>query len=266
MKKLIYFLLIFVFVISTHLTFAQSDTKKIAEEVITAYKTKDADLLKKHATGMLIYVINDDFFESDDGKPLVEIAKKWDGKIKEIRYSKDNVMGKEVLLASVYFSDNPNGNLNVVMLSSFDKSAWKAFALGITDISREEFEQGETSLEATSADKAADAETLADSKIAAERAGYSIEMANGDIFESPSNEMIKEALKSLNDDNFFMTLSGKDGFIQTSTSEQGFIVQYSDGGGMFEAEEYFSLDKLEEIFIAYINQQDWKKMTTWVEM
>jgi hypothetical protein len=35
---------------------------------------------------------------------------------------------------------------------------------------------------------------------------------------------------------------------------------------MFEAEEYFSLDKLEEIFIAYINQQDWKKMATWVEM
>jgi hypothetical protein len=63
-----------------------------------------------------------------------------------------------------------------------------------------------------------------------------------------------------------MILSGKDGFIQTSTSEQGFIVQYSDEDGMFEAEEYFSLDKLEEIFIAYVNQQNWKKMATWVEM
>ncbi|MGC9375061.1 MAG: hypothetical protein ACP5DQ_08490 [Bacteroidales bacterium] len=266
MKKLIYFLLMFVFVISTHFTFAQGDAENIAKDIIKAYQNKDADLLKKHATGVLMYAINDDFFESDDGKPLVEIAKKWDGKIKEIRYSKGDVMGKEVLLASAYFSDNPNGNFNVVILSSFDKSAWKAFALGITDIPREEFEQGETNLEATSDDKAADAETPVDSKMAAERAGYSIEMANGDIFESPSDEKIKEALKSLNDDNFFMTLSGKDGFMQTTTSEQGFIVQYSDEGGMFEAEEYFSLDKLEDIFIAYINQQDWKKMATWVEM
>ena len=260
MKKLIYFQLIFGFLISAHLTFAQGNAEKIAKEVITAYKTKDADLLKKHATGILMYAINDNFFESDDGKPLVEIAKQWDGKIKEIRYSKGDVMGNEVLLASAYFSDNPNGNLNVVILSSFDKSDWKAFALGITDISREEFEQGEASIEATSAQK------IVDTKTATDRAGYTIEMANGDIFESPSDEKIRESLGSLNDDNFFMILNGKDGFIQTSTSEQGFIVQYSDEGGMFEAEEYFSLDKLEDIFIAYINKQDWKEMATWVEM
>ena len=266
MKKLIYLPLIFVFFISINLTFAQGDAKTIAKEVIKAYQKQDAELLKKHASGMMMYVIKDSFFESDDGKPLVKIAKQWDGKIKEIRYEKGDVMGKEVLLASAYFSDNPNGNLNVVILSSMDNSDWKAFALGISDISREEFEQGETSIEATAAEKTVDAETTADSKMAANRPDYSIEMANGDMFESPSDEKIKEALESLNDDNFFMTLSGKDGFIQTSTSEQGFILQYSDEGGMFEAEEYFSLDKLEDIFIAYINQQDWKEMATWVEM
>jgi len=266
MKKLIYLPLIFIFFISVNLTYAQGDAETIAKEVIKAYKNKDADLLKKHATGMMVHIINDNFFESDDGKPLVDIAKQWDGKIKEIRYEKGDVMGNEVLLSSAYFSDNPNGNLNVVILSSFDNSAWKAFALGITDISKEEFEKGKTSIEATAADKTVDAETPADSKTAADRVGYSIEMANGDMFESPSDEKIKEALESLNDDNFFMTLSGKDGFIQTSTSEQGFILQYSDEGGMFEAEEYFSLDKLEDIFIVYINQQDWKEMATWVEM
>jgi len=266
MRKWILIQLVFVFLISINQSFAQGDAENIAKEVIKAYQNKDVELLKKHATGMMMLAINDGFFESDDGKPLVDIAKQWDGKIKEIRYSKGDVMGKEVLLASAYFSDNPNGNLNVVILSSFDKSDWKAFALGITDISKEEFEKGKTSIEAIAADKTVDAETPADSKTAADRAGYSIEMDNGDIFESPSDEMIKEALKSLNDDNFFMTLSGKDGFIQTTTSEQGFIVQYSDEGGMFEAEEYFSLDKLEEIFIAYINQQDWKEIATWVEM
>ncbi|MEE4196151.1 MAG: hypothetical protein V2I54_00775 [Bacteroidales bacterium] len=260
MKKLIYLSLVFIFLIPSYLTFAQGDVETIAKEVIKAYKNQDAGLLKKHASGMMMYVINDSFFESDDGKPLVDIAQQWTGKIKEIRYSKGDVMGKEVLLASVYFSDNPNGNLNVVILSSFDKSDWKAFALGITDISREEFEQGETSLGSPSADKSIETKTDVN------REGYSIEMANGDMFENPSDKKIIEALQSLNDDNFFMILSGKDGFIQTSTSEQGFIVQYSDEDGMFEAEEYFSLDKLEEIFIAYVNQQNWKKMATWVEM
>jgi len=175
------------------------------------------------------------------------------------------VMGNEVLLSSAYFSDNPNGNLNVVILSSFDNSAWKAFALGIDNVSKKEFNQGATSIGAASAEKSA-AENSAEAKKAPNRADYSIEMANGDIFESPSDKTIKEALESLNDDNFFMTLSGKDGFIQTSTSEQGFIVQYSDEGGMFEAEEYFTLEKLVDIFIAYINQQDWKEMATWIEM
>ncbi|MGM0504384.1 MAG: hypothetical protein ACQESQ_07165 [Bacteroidota bacterium] len=265
MRKLIYLPLLLVFFISINLTFAQGDAESIAEEVIKAYQNQDADLLKKHASGMMVNVITDSFFESNEAKPLVKIAKQWDGKMKEIRYSKGDVMGKDVLMALAYFSDNPNGNLNVVILSSFDNSAWKAFALGIDNVSREEFNQGTTSIGAASAEKTA-VENSAKAKKAANRADYSIEMANGNIFESPSDKKIKEALKSLNDDNFFMILNGKDGFIQTSTSEQGFIVQYSDEGGMFEAEEYFSLDKLEDIFIAYINQQDWKEMATWIEM
>jgi len=265
MRKLIDLLLLFVFFISINLTFAQGDAESVAEEVIKAYQRQDADLLKKHVSGMMMYVVNDDFFESDDGKPLVDIAKKWDGRIKEIRYSKGDVMGKDVLMALAYFSDNPNGNLNVVILSSFDKSAWKAFALGIDNVSKKEFNQGATSIGAASAEKAA-AKNSAETQKIANRADYSIEMANGDIFESPSDQKIEEALQSLNDDNFFMILSGKEGFIQTSTSEQGFIVQYSDEGGMFEAEEYFTFEKLVDIFIAYINQQDWKEMATWIEM
>lgn len=259
MKKWILIQLVFVLIISISQCFAQGDAEAIAKEVIKAYKNKDADLLKKHATGMMMYVINDNFFESDDGKPLVEIAQQWDGKIKEIRYEQGDVMGNEVLLASAYFSDNSNGNLNVVILSSFDQSDWKAFALGISDISRVEFEKGAKSIEATSTEKNT-------GHVKTNRTGYSIEMANGDIFENPTDKKVKDALKSLNDDNFFMILNGKDGFMQTSTSEKGFIVQYSNNAGMFEAEEYFSFDQLVDIFIAYINNQNWKEMGNWIEM
>jgi hypothetical protein len=265
MKRSIYFTLIFMFLISINEGFAQGNAEAIAKEVIKAYKNEDADLLKKHASGMVVHLINDGFFESD-GKPLVEIAQQWNGKIKEIRYTKGDMMGSELLLASAYFGDNPNGNLNVVILSSLEKADWKAFALGITDVSREEFEQGATSIEATSAKEAPKAKEAPEAKQATNRTGFSTEMANGDMLKNPSDEQIKTSLQSLNDDNFFMTLEGEDGFLQTTISGSKYIVQYSDDDGMFEAEEYFTLEQLIDIFIAYINKQNWKEKASWNKM
>jgi hypothetical protein len=261
MRKLICFQLVFVLLLSFNQVAAQGDAEKTAKEVIEAYKNEDFALLKKHLTGMMLNVIDDDFFESDDGKPLVEIAQQWDGTIKEIRYEKNDMMGNEVLLASAYFSDNPNGNLNVVLLSSFDQSDWKAFASGLTDISKEEYEKAATSMEATAEKKEPVAE------VAANRSDYSIEMATGDIIEGPTDEKVKESLKTLDDDNFFMTLNGKDDFLQTTISEKGYIVQHGGGDdGMFEADDFFTFEQLVDIFIAYINEQNWKEMANWNEM
>lgn len=254
--------MVFALILISESIVAQGNPESVAKDVIKAYKTKDVDLLKKHMTGMMLYVINDGFFDSDDGKPLAEIASKWDGTIKEMRYSKGDVMGKEVLLASAYFSDNPNGNLNVVILSSFEKADWKAFAYGITDISREEFEEGSKEL---SGDKQV-SEEIVDKPEKDGHSGFSIEMANGETYENPSTEKLIESLKSLNDDNFFLTLNSKDGFLQTSTSEKGYIVQYSNHEGMFEAEAYFTIEMLLEIFKAYIDNGNWKEKATWVEM
>ena len=260
MRKIICLQLVVALLLSFNQVAAQGDAEKTAKKVIEAYKNEDIALLKKQVTGMMLHAINDDFFESDDGKPLVAIAQQWDGTIKEIRYEKGDVMGNEVSLASAYFSDNPNGNLNVVLLSSFDQSDWKAFALGLTDISKEEFEQGATSLEATSAKKAPA------SGMAVNRSDYSIEMASGDIFESPTDEKVEESLKTLDDDNFFMTLNGKDDFLQTTISEKGYIVQHGGDDGMFEADDFFTFEQLVDIFIAYINEQNWKEKAKWNKM
>ena len=236
--------------------FAQGEAEKAAKEILKAYKTKDVDLLKKYMAGIMVYAINDGFFEGNDGKPLVEIAEQCDGEIKEIRYSQGDIMGKKVLLASAYFSDNPNGNLNVVILSSYEKSDWKAFTYGIVDISKEEFEQG--SKEITGENK--------EEKKASDHSAYSIEMASGDIYENPTTEKMIELLKSLNDDNFYLILNSEEGFMQTSTSDQGYIVQYSHDDGMFEAEAYFTMEMLIDIFTAYIDNGNWKDKANWISM
>ena len=260
MNKLFTLALILLAMMSFQQLKAQGSEEDAAKNIIKAYKNKDVDLLKKYATGIILYAINEDFFESGDAKPLVEIAEKWDGSIKEIRYSKGDMMGKTILMASVYFSDNPNGNLNVVMLSSYEKSEWKAFALGISDISKSEFEQGSKEIP----EEASVEETK---PVKSDHSGFSIEMASGDTYEKPTTEKLKELLKSLNDDNFFLILNSKNGFLQASTSEKGYIVQYSGDNGMFEAEAYFTFDMLIDIFEAYIdNNATWKSKAKWVEM
>ena len=91
-------------------------------------------------------------------------------------------------------------------------------------------------------------------------------MASGDKYENPSKEKLTELLKSLNDDNFFLILNSKSGFLQASTSEKGYIVQYSDDAGMFEAEAYFTFDMLADIFEAYIDSKEWKEKAVWIGM
>lgn len=254
MRKLTGYFLIISLLLSVNIAFAQGNAEDAATDIIKAYKTKDPVLLKKYVAGFFAMAINESFFDSDDGKPLVEIAAKWDGTVNEIRYSKGDVMGKSVLLASVYFSDNPNGNLNVVLLSSYDNSDWKAFALGISDIPKSEFQEGSIEIPTETATSIVD------------HSEFSIEMANGDTFESPSTKKLNELLKTLNDDNFFLILNCKTGFLQASTSENGYIVQYSDDKGMYEAEAYFTFEMLTNIFEAYINKEDWKSKAKWIEM
>lgn len=256
MKNVLKVLLVVVSILLVNCSYAQGDAEEAAKNVIKAYKTKDAVLLKKYMTGIMVYAINDGFFEGSDGKPLVEIAENWNGEIKEIRYSEGDIMGKQVLLASAYFSDNPNGNLNVVILSSYEKSDWKAFAFGITEINKEEFEKGS---------KEISAENKTEQK-ESDHSDYSIELANGDKFEKPTTDKMIELLKTLDDDNFYLILNSKDGYLQTSTSDKGYIVQYSDSDGMFEAEAYFTMDMLINIFTAYIDNGNWKEKAKWLEM
>jgi hypothetical protein len=258
MKKVILSLFLISFLFTYQNIQAQGDASAISKEILKAYKTKNDVLLKKYSTGLIVYAINDDFFETKDGKPLVEVASKWNGEIKEIRYSEGDIMGKIVLLASVYFSNNINGNLNVVILTSYEKSDWKSFVYGITEATKEEFEEGSLEIPTSNPDK--------ENKVSIDHSEFSIEMANGDKYENPTTDKLLELLKTLNDDNFFLILNSSAGYLQTSTSEKGYIVQYSDDTGMFEAEAYFTMKMVIDIFKAYIDGSKWKENAKWIEM
>ena len=62
MKKMSILIVIAIVLLPIHNLFAQGNAESIAKDVINAYKTKDVALLKKHMTGMMLYVINDDFY------------------------------------------------------------------------------------------------------------------------------------------------------------------------------------------------------------
>jgi len=252
MKKILF--LILVVLLSYQMIMAKETLEQIAEDVINAYKLSDEDLLKKHASGILLPTINENFFEDKQVKELKDMASDWDGTIKEIRYSSDSIMNKTITSAMVYFKKCPDKEqIGVVMLTRMDKSEWKALGLGITKMEKVEFEKNSLDLQSV--------KTVSEP---VNHKGYTIEMASGEIVKDPSTTKLKELLTTLDDDNFFITLSDNEGFIQAAYSEAGFSVEYRGDNGYFGAIELLSQEKTSELFVNYINKVDhWQNSIKW---
>jgi hypothetical protein len=232
---------------------AQGNDEHTARDIIKAYKTKNADLLKKYATAMLLPSISESFFEDKKIQPLVEQAQKWDGKIRGIRHSSMNFMGKKISNATVYFSDGDKpGEINVVVLTSMNKSPWKAFAMGITTIEKKEFDEMGKSKKAAKSSEDTPGKN------------FSIEMANGDKIKSPSINKLEKGIKSLNDDNFYLILSHKDDYIQAAYSAKGHSVEYQDKTGHYEASKLLSQEEVIALFTVYLTKDaNWKNGFKW---
>ena len=253
MKKILTIMAVVFMLLPFQQVGAQGNDEHTARDIIKAYKTKDVDLLKKYATAMILPAISKSFFEDKQIKPLVKKAKKWDGKIRGIRHASMDFMGKKISTATVYFSDGDKpGEINVVMLTSMNKSPWKAFAMGISTIDKKEFDE------------------MGKGKKAAISSGdtpgrdFSIEMANGDTIKSPSIKKLKKGIKSLNDDNFYLILNHKDDYIQTAYSAKGYTAEYQDKTGHYEASKLLSQEKVISLFTAYLNKDaNWKDSYGW---
>ena len=122
---------------------AFGQVENVAKEVLEAYKTKNVELLKTHASGMMKMAISDSYFEDEGLQQDIAAAENWDGEFREIRYNSDNMMGNMVYLAALHFADvveNEN-DIYTVVLSSLDKENWVMFGSGIVAESKKEFKK-----------------------------------------------------------------------------------------------------------------------------
>ena len=262
MKKIV---IISTFIFISAIT-AFSQVENVAKEVLNAYKNKDVELLKKNASGILKLVITKSYFED---KSIHEDAKAiagWDGTIKEIRYEIDNMLGKKTVLATAYYADAGPDQIYAVLLSSLDNGKnWVFVGSGLGSLKKEEFEQLSKTIPVDGAKKESKVDRAKkESKTAT---NFSAELANGDTFDKISEAKMVECINSLDDDNFFITLSNKENFIQAAFSDGDFVVEYKENGQQFAAEKVLTKEETIQLFKDYYQGKDnWKKEIVWEKM
>lgn len=255
MKKLV--ILIILLLCTGGTVFAKS-AEDVAMDALKAYKTKDPELLKKHAVGAFKYLIDDKFFEKREAKEYIAAIEEWNGKFKEIRYQG----GKNMSTALAYYGDHPGKKdmLYVVALVSRDKKNWTLMGTGLITESRAEFEKFRPDQDFASA-------TQQTPPPQAPARDFSVEMANGEKFKDVTEKKLREDVSSLDDDNFFLILSSNNDFMQVSYSDKGYDLQYKENGRQYVAVDYLTKKQVTEAFIDYFNGRDkWKKLTAWDDM
>ncbi|RLD47911.1 MAG: hypothetical protein DRI94_13305 [Bacteroidetes bacterium] len=239
--------------ISTNL-FAQNQVENVAKEILKAYKTKDVELLKKHASGILKLTISKSYFEDDNIRKDLKAVESWDGKIKGIGYKTGSIAGKQIKTASVYFADIPNSDdIYEVLLSNYDNQGWVMFGEGLATEKKADFEK---------LSKTVSSDTIPETtKVNKE---FSVETANGDTFNNITSKKITECFNKLDDDNFFIILNHKDNFLQAAYSDKGYTVEYKENGIQYTAKDLLSKEKTINLFIKYFNtDKNWNKDTEW---
>jgi hypothetical protein len=257
MKKFI--ILLTLLLCTSGTAFAQS-AEEVAREALKAYKTKDTELLKRHAVGAFKFLIDDKFFEKKEAKEYIAAIVKWDGKFKEIRYQSSDMAGAGMSTALAYYADHPQkeNRIYAVALMSRDKKNWTLLSTGLITESRAEFEKFSPDLDSLSKSQVAPPHNTKD---------FSVEMANGKKFKAVTEKTLKEGISILDDDNFFLILNAKEDFIQVSYSNKGYDIQYKENDKQYAARDYMSKEQVIEAFINYFNgKDDWRQLTAWDEM
>ena len=64
---------------------------------------------------------------------------------------------------------------------------------------------------------------------------------------------------NLDDDNFFITLSNKENFIQAAFSDGDFVVEYKENGQQFAAEKVLTKEETINYLKIIIRKDNWKR-------
>ncbi len=254
MKKL-FFVSVILLALTTF-TFAQ--VENVAKEVLKAYKNRDVELLKKHASGIMVMAISESYFEDKGIQDDLKAVDGWDGELKEIRYNSGDMMGQKVYIAAIHFADVPDNDneLYTIVLSSTDKQNWVMLGTGIVSETKEEFNKLSSTMQAEEEKDAAE-----------DIRSMSLEMYDGDSHDQVSQDILAESFNTLSDDNFFISLTHKDDYIQVAYSGQGYSVDYKDASGHFEATEFLSKDAALQVLIDYLEGNEaWRKGLSWVAL
>ncbi len=121
--------------ISTNL-FAQSRTDtifKLTNEIIKAYKTQNTEVLAKYSSfyGKMEVTGNKDYWNKEDVKKTVELAKKWDGKIRGVGFHTMNMGSVAMQNALVYLYDSPNkGKIYTLQFTKKNSGNWFLSMMG----------------------------------------------------------------------------------------------------------------------------------------
>ena len=106
------------------------------------------------------------------------------------------------------------------------------------------------------------------SDAAAEAASYGpfeVETAVDDIVSSATLEQVVAGLESLDEENFFLTMSHEGGFVQTAVGDDDlYYVEYNDDGDQYAGVEPITRDDVIRLFSMYYRgDSEWKDIVEW---
>ena len=96
---------------------------------------------------------------------------------------------------------------------------------------------------------------------------YKIEMANGESMEQVEKSDLHKALKKLDEENNFLSLSKAGKFIQAAVTDDGFLMEYRDNTGYFksEATDLSRNDVKDAMYDFMEGNKNWKEDIVWEE-
>ncbi|KAF0126977.1 MAG: hypothetical protein FD189_742 [Elusimicrobia bacterium] len=238
--------------------------EEVGREILTAYKNRDLEGVKRHLPPVLAMTVDKTFFKDKAIKSEVVGLRRWDGKVREVRY----FATKAGVTASVYYDEDADPAKVRTFNLNKAGNTWKQALGSFLVLEKEKFaayEGKEPPVRAAARKTPAAAPAIVQGAPQdSPNKGYVIEMADGTVVKDPTVSQLQKAFEALGEENFFITLNAPDGFITASRSGAAYDIEYKDEQGQFAAIDEMSADQAMDLFSAYIKREKtWKAKAKW---